>query len=156
MQLNFPWIYPVRVVQVVFGIIVLGLAAYAINIPVSSDTVNFMLFNGIWTAFLATPYLAFAPAFFPHAALQFVVPAVEAVTAIFWFAGFVATATILPPPRLCHGGLCNSLQAATVFGAFEWVLFMVTAVFAGLGALRTHREGRTGNAPPTTTVNLGV
>lgn len=28
MQLNFPWIYPVRVVQVVFGIIVLGLAAY--------------------------------------------------------------------------------------------------------------------------------
>lgn len=86
----------------------------------SSDTVNFMLFNGIWTAFIATPYLAFAPAFFPHAALQFVVPAVEAVTAIFWFAGFVATATILPPPRLCHGGLCNSLQAATVFGAFEW------------------------------------
>lgn len=28
MALNFPWIYPVRVAQVVFAIIVLGLTAY--------------------------------------------------------------------------------------------------------------------------------
>lgn len=92
----------------------------AINLSIGFSTFNFMVFNGIWTAFLATPYLAFAPAVFPHTALQYVVPAVELVTTIFWFSGFVATATILPPPRMCHGGLCNSLQAATVFGAFEW------------------------------------
>jgi hypothetical protein len=29
MALNFPWIYPVRAIQVVFAIIVLGLTAYS-------------------------------------------------------------------------------------------------------------------------------
>lgn len=29
MALNFPWIYPVRVIQVIFAIIVLGLTAYS-------------------------------------------------------------------------------------------------------------------------------
>lgn len=29
MALDFPWIYPVRVVQVIFAIIILGLTAYS-------------------------------------------------------------------------------------------------------------------------------
>lgn len=41
---------------------------------------------------------------------------------IFWFAGFIALGALLPPPRACHGSVCSSLQAATVFGAFEWYL----------------------------------
>lgn len=39
---------------------------------------------------------------------------------IFWFAGFIALAVWLPPARFCHGDVCSSLQAATVFGSFEW------------------------------------
>lgn len=33
MALSFPWIYPVRAAQVIFGIIVLGLMAYGLSHP---------------------------------------------------------------------------------------------------------------------------
>lgn len=79
-----------------------------------------MLFNGVWTAFIATPYLAFAPIYFPNFAQRIIVLAIDAITMIFWFAGFIALATDLPPARYCHGSLCSSLQAATVFGALTW------------------------------------
>lgn len=85
-----------------------------------SDTVNFMLFNGIWTAFFATPYLALAPVFFPNLAHRLVIPAVEIITMIFWFAGFIALGAALPPAEYCDWSACSSAQAATVFGAFEW------------------------------------
>jgi hypothetical protein len=85
-----------------------------------SDTVNFLLFLGCWTAFVAVPYLALSPIFFPRLAHHFVIPAVEVITMIFWFAGFIAMGAQLPPPRYCHYHVCSSLQAATVFAAFEW------------------------------------
>lgn len=81
-----------------------------------------MLFNGVWTLFIAVPYIALVPRFavlarihHPYAEL-----AMETVTMIFWFAGFIALGAALPPPRYCNGSVCNSMQAATVFGAFEW------------------------------------
>jgi hypothetical protein len=92
----------------------------AVSVVRWSDTVNFMLFNGVWTAFVATPYLALAPVFFPQLAHRFVIPAVEIVTMIFWFAGFIALGVLLPSPDYCHWGQCRALQAATVFGSFEW------------------------------------
>ncbi|KAJ5698290.1 hypothetical protein N7462_000295 [Penicillium macrosclerotiorum] len=66
---NIPWIYPVRIVQVLFGVIVVALTAYVISALYDwwsfSDTVNYLLFLGCWTAFVATPYLAAAPIYFP-------------------------------------------------------------------------------------------
>ncbi|OJJ69290.1 hypothetical protein ASPBRDRAFT_56986 [Aspergillus brasiliensis CBS 101740] len=147
MAVNFPWIYPVRVVQAIFAIIVLALSAYYISWFTYSDTVNFMLFNGIWTAFIATPYLALAPVFFPQLAHNIVIPAVEVITMIFWFAGFIALAVYLPPAEACHWSRCSALQAATVFGAFEWVLFLVTSVFAVLGLSRTRSSSSTKPTP---------
>lgn len=89
----------------------------------SSDAVNFMLFNGVWTLFIATPYLALAPVFFPNITNQFVILLAEALTMIFWFAGFIALAALLPASGWCSKfGPCRSLQAATVFGAFEWLV----------------------------------
>lgn len=85
-----------------------------------SDTVNFLLFLGCWTAFVAVPYLAISPIWFPRLAHHYAIPAVEVITMIFWFAGFIAMGATLPPPKWCHGSVCSSLQAATVFGAFEW------------------------------------
>jgi hypothetical protein len=85
-----------------------------------SDTVNFLVFLGCWTAFVAVPYLAISPIWFPRLAHRYVIPAVEVITMIFWFAGFIALGAMLPPPRGCHGSVCSSLQAATVFGALEW------------------------------------
>lgn len=84
------------------------------------STVNFLLFNSIWTAFITIPYLALAPIYFPNLAHRLIVVAIEAVTMIFWFAGFIALGAELPPAHHCHGGICSSLQATTVFGAFIW------------------------------------
>lgn len=140
--MTFPWIYPVRAVQALFAVIVIGLTGYGLfrtksfensqkktnKSPVVStfyngwsysDTVNFLLFLGCWTAFVAVPYLAISPIWFPRLAHHYVIPAVEVITMIFWFAGFIAMGAMLPRPR-CHGSACSSLQAATVFGAFEW------------------------------------
>ncbi|KAL5355447.1 marvel domain-containing protein [Aspergillus floccosus] len=138
MALNFPWTYPVRAIQVVFAIIILGLTAYIISVATGgySDTVNFMLFNSIWTAFVATPYLAAGPILVPNFPHRWIVPAVEIITTIFWFAGFIALAAMLPPPRYCHSGPCNAGQAASAFGAFEWALFLATSVYSTLAALR--------------------
>jgi len=57
-----------------------------------------------------------------HSALghKFVVLAVEALTALFWFAGWVATATLLGRSAECYGGYCSAAKAATVFAALEW------------------------------------
>ncbi|OOF94432.1 hypothetical protein ASPCADRAFT_208938 [Aspergillus carbonarius ITEM 5010] len=147
MAANFPWVYPVRVIQAIFAIIVLGLTAYYISWFTFSDTVNFMLFNGIWTAFIATPYLALAPVFFPQLAHRLVIPAVEVITMIFWFAGFIALGVYLPAAEYCHWSRCRALQAATVFGAFEWVLFLATSVVAVLDASRSQSSPSTKPTP---------
>lgn len=78
-----------------------------------------MLFNGVWTPFFAVPFLAVAPMYFPSVAQRIVVLAAEVITMIFWFAGFIALATLLPSPHYCYDA-CNSAQAAVVFGALEW------------------------------------
>lgn len=87
------------------------------------DVVNFMLFNGVWTLFIAIPYFALVPVFFPRLAPQPAVLGAEALTMIFWFAGFIALAAWLPPSSQCRTSPCRSLQAATVFGSFEWLVF---------------------------------
>ncbi|WEW56341.1 hypothetical protein PRK78_001784 [Emydomyces testavorans] len=109
-----------RAVQAVLAIIVLGLTAYAVSVWWNFDTVNFMLFNGVWTAFVAIPYFILSAMFFPALAHPYAIIAVDAVTMIFWFAGFIALGADLPRPRICVSSPCHSLQAATVFGAFEW------------------------------------
>lgn len=85
-----------------------------------------MLFNGVWTPFVAVPYLALAPTYFPNLAHRLIIVAVEVITMIFWFAGFIALAVALPGPSYCAGSACSSLQAATVFGAFEWYVLYAT------------------------------
>jgi hypothetical protein len=137
----FPWIYAVRIAQILFGLIVLALTAYGARPPSPSpalhpltfsqvvstfngwsysSTVDFNLFLGCWTTFLATPYLAAAPIYAPRLAHHYVIPAVEVVTMIFWFAGFVAMGAELPPAVGCTWSTCRALQAVTVFGSFEW------------------------------------
>lgn len=86
----------------------------------SSSTVNFLLFLACWTLLLALPYVALAPIWFPRISNLVIITAVEALTMLFWFAGFIALGAQLPPPSKCHGHRCRTLQAATVFGSFEW------------------------------------
>lgn len=88
----------------------------------SPSQVNFLLFNAIWT-FLALAYLIVVPWRFSEtiAHHKFAILGVEAVTMLFWFAGFIALAVFLSG-RLCYGRVCDCAKAAAVFAAFEWLV----------------------------------
>ncbi|KAL4959882.1 MARVEL domain-containing protein [Aspergillus stella-maris] len=147
-RFDLPLFYILRGLQAVFAVIVLGLTGHAVNRDWSWDTVNFMLFNGVWTLFIVVPYFILAPMFVPALAHRWALPAVDGVTMIFWFAGFIALAVDVSDSHLCsHWSVCQGLQAATAFGAFEWALFLVTFVLNLLGALR--RDPTPGPQPPT-------
>lgn len=146
MEFNFNIFLILRGVQALFAIIVLGLTAYAVNRTLGfNSTINFNLFCSIWTFFIAVPYLVLAPIYFPAAAHQYALIGVDAVTMIFWFAGFIALGSMLPPPQYCHGG-CGHMQAATVFGSFEWVLFLAAVVLVVLPLVRNRGSGVKANA----------
>lgn len=57
---------------------------------------------------------------FPAAAHKFAILAVEAVTMIFWFAGFIALAAMTGGWGCGSFGPCRAAIAAAVFGAIEW------------------------------------
>ncbi|EHK96172.1 hypothetical protein M7I_8129 [Glarea lozoyensis 74030] len=90
---------PLRVTQLIFAIISLGLTAYVVHLwaPLNyypwdrPSQPSFLLFCAIWTL-LALTYLILTPLRFPRFAHKYAILAVDAVTMIFWFAGFVAFA----------------------------------------------------------------
>jgi hypothetical protein len=84
----------------------------------SFDSVNFLLFDSVWTL-VAVPFLIIAP-MLSFAGHVYAVLVVDAVTMIFWFAGFIAVAAWISPSDNCRSTHCRSLTAATVFGAFTW------------------------------------
>ncbi|KAF2788539.1 hypothetical protein K505DRAFT_328861 [Melanomma pulvis-pyrius CBS 109.77] len=150
MALDF--VLPLRAVQAVFSIIVLGLTAYIVDASTSPwyswspDSVNFLLFCSVWTL-LAVAYLVLAPSRFPAAAHKFAIIGVEALTMLFWFAGWVAVAALWGDLSCgSHGGVCGAGTAAIVFGAFIWLTFVATTIVAALHVRRTSR-GDT-SAPP--------
>jgi hypothetical protein len=80
---------------------------------------NFLLFDAIWTI-LALAYLILAPLFFHTAAHKYGILAVEVLTSIFWFAGWVAAASFIGNSG-CHiSDVCKVATATTVFSAFLW------------------------------------
>lgn len=80
----------------------------------------FVFASAIWTAFFAVPYLALSPVSSYALERRYVIPGVESIIMILWFAGFVAQACSLPFPGKCTAAVCRLSQAAVVFGAFEW------------------------------------
>jgi len=138
-------ILPIRAVQAVFSIIVLGTLAYAADrFWDSPSEINFLIFVSVWTL-LALAYLIVAPMKFQQFAHKWAILGVEAVTMIFWFAGFIALADLLGDARCGsragrRSGVCRSSIAGCVFAAFEWILFAITTAVSGLHAWRNKNE----------------
>ncbi|EOD49496.1 hypothetical protein GTA08_BOTSDO00131 [Neofusicoccum parvum] len=147
----FNFTLPMRIAQAVFTIVVLGLTAYVCDWWTSHwhanspAEINFLIFTSVWTI-LALVYLVVAPARFPVAAHKFGILAAEALTMLFWFAGFIALAVWLDD-RVCFGSVCASAKAATVFAAFEWLIFAGTTILATLHVWRTRNSNDSKPAP---------
>ncbi|KAF1809917.1 hypothetical protein P152DRAFT_143548 [Eremomyces bilateralis CBS 781.70] len=137
-------ILPLRGIQTVTAIVVLGLTGYVSNWwlgywhAMAPTQINFLIFCSIWSN-VALVYLILAPAKFPAAAHKYAILAVESVTMLFWFAGFVALAVFLGN-RVCLGHVCSVAKGATGVAAVSWALFAATTVMAALHCWRTSRH----------------
>jgi hypothetical protein len=142
---------PIRATQFLFSIIVLGVLAYASHDWAwswSPSSINFLIFTSVWTL-LALVYLVLSPIHYKPAAHKYGILAVEAVTMIFWFAGFIALASYLNDVNCgrAHWGPCRAAIAGDVFAAFEWLLFTFTTVLAALHCFRTRNSHSTKHDP---------
>ena len=156
----FIFTLPLRVTQASLGFIVLVLSAYVSNHWTwggawSPAPVNFLIFCAVWTL-LALAYLVVAPWRFPDAAHKLGILAVEVVTTIFWFAGWVSLASLLGDIGLGRWAVGHAATAACVFAAFEWCVslplgdltltaqrlcFCASTIMASLHCWRTRRDG---------------
>ncbi|KFY71415.1 hypothetical protein V499_08367 [Pseudogymnoascus sp. VKM F-103] len=138
MDLAETLLLPVRAVQALFAIIVLGLLADVTTNWYTASEVNFLIFASVWTL-LAVAYLVIAPLTFPAAAHKHAILVAEALTMLFWFAGFIALADLLGKVGCTsrQGKACGESIGGTVFAAFEWLLFLGTTALAALHVFRT-------------------
>ncbi|KAK9353856.1 membrane-associating domain-containing protein [Lipomyces doorenjongii] len=153
-----------RITQVVFAIICLGLAAETVS--VYSNDAGYLIFVSAWTL-LALAYIVFAPIYWSGGVFHRLAPfGVELLTNVFWFTAFIVMASIYGPgscswydddyyyyypgyhhPRGYHSGryktACETSKAAIAFAAINWLLFMFTSgiMTAGLFRMPFTRRG---------------
>ncbi|RVX68816.1 hypothetical protein B0A52_07471 [Exophiala mesophila] len=150
-------------VALVWSIIELGLSAYAVDVTWRSSVANsrfgFLVFASLWTI-LVTAFFILFPMFSRRSGggearcMSPLTLVLNAVTMIFWLAGFAAVADMyISAP----GGTTGAILA---FGVMLWLIFLallVLNVLAAFGILRSDRLGHgrlTGgkSAPPAATV----
>ncbi|KAJ5218762.1 marvel domain-containing protein [Penicillium cinerascens] len=145
MAANRPVHFALRALQLIFAIIVIGTDGYAIHVFRGHevyeqfvygnfydyygvpDAWGFLMFCAGWT-FLGVIFLLIAGnRFADHRLIGYIRVAVEAVALLSWTAGFIASAinigTNACPAQENH---CRAITAATVFGALEMLLFVIT------------------------------
>lgn len=93
------------------------------------DAWGFLMFCAGWT-FLMILFVLIAGIRIPnHVLIGYVRAGVETVALLSWLAGFIAVAINIGASDCSEGNSrCGLLKAATVFGALEWVLSMITTI----------------------------
>ncbi|KAK0508828.1 hypothetical protein JMJ35_009104 [Cladonia borealis] len=156
-------------VQFLFAIIVLGLTGHVSALTDGYATPSqdaFELFCAVFTI-LVVIYLAASPRLFDRKLHHpFIVLGLNAITMLFWFAAFIAMAVFHHNLEevdffdgfdgnvygVCGliGSYCPSVEAAAIFGAFEWALFAAATALAAL-AIFQNREKSMGSGPQVST-----
>ncbi|KAJ5233186.1 hypothetical protein N7468_006142 [Penicillium chermesinum] len=139
--------------QLLCAIIVMGLDGYAIHVyrghedevdsPVYDGDAElyagvpsswgFLMFCAAWT-FVVVIFRFFEPGLASRPLVGYLGIFFEGVAVLSWFAGFIAVAVNVGSSNSCTSGhnSCAEVKAATAFGAFEWLLFMITAAAAAM------------------------
>lgn len=117
------------------------------------DAWGFLMFCAGWT-FLVVIFVLVAGVRFPdHAWIGYIRVAVETVALLSWLAGFIAVAVNIGTEGCPTGNnSCGSLKAATVFGAFEWLLSVITTVPTTMLVFQSIREPKTAAPSPPAAV----
>jgi hypothetical protein len=114
---------------------------------------GFLMFCAAWTVLVIMIQLIAGMSFTDRVWIGYIRVAVEGVAVLSWPAGFIAVAVNIPT-NVCSEGVdsCGALKVATVFGAFEWLLFMVTVTWTFMLVFRGSRKSRTPTSRPIATV----
>lgn len=107
--------------------------------PVPSE-IAFVIFAAVFTLLVHLPYCTLCPTYFPALASGYASLAFEALTTIFWFAGFIAQAVFLNELAVCRGSVCGSARAATGFAGVLFGVFVVTLYFPVFYCFFAERE----------------
>jgi len=145
----------IRVVQFVLSVVVLGLVGNTISgvnkyydasrLSNELEPLSFLIFCCVWT-WLVIAYLIVTPLALPVAYNMWAQLALEAISWIFWLAGFASTASFAsdwaPYFEGSKGkifGYWASAAAGAAMGALVWILFTVTLVVFSL-RLHAYRQ----------------
>jgi len=105
---------------------------------------GFLMFCAAWTFLVVIFQLIAGNAFSNRAHIGYVCVAVEAIAFLSWFTGWIAVAANIGTEACPEGYIsCGTLKAAAVFGAVEWLLFIVTTTVAFSLVLESKRQSRT-------------
>ncbi|KAF2640791.1 hypothetical protein P280DRAFT_327544 [Massarina eburnea CBS 473.64] len=158
------WVLPVRGVQFALTVTVLGMMGYVANWwqthwrQMSPVEVNFLIFAPVWSL-LALPVLTIVPLKFPRATEsagpKYGLLALELITSLYWFGGFVALAVFLND-RICFGAVCSVAKAGTAVSAINWAAWTVTLVAGIVGLFRRGGSGMGKSAEPKVEMHQGV
>jgi len=137
---------PLRIVQVIFAVVVLGLSSYVANwydadtLTASPSQINFLIFVPPFS-FISIVYLEVVSRFVPKASHPFAHLGFEVLNALFYFAGFIALAVFIGKLLFCRGSVCAAARADTAFAAFSWMLWTASSVIVGMKTLKGGFKG---------------
>ncbi|KAI3552106.1 uncharacterized protein CLUP02_00691 [Colletotrichum lupini] len=146
-------ILPLRIVQGVLALVILGLSAFIANwynmdtMTSSPSQVNFLVFVPLWS-FISIAYLELVPKFAPRASHPWGAVAFELLNVLFYFAGFIALAVFLSKLLFCRGTVCAVARADTVLAAFEFALWSGTSLLMVKDVFKTGFRKPSAAGPP--------
>ena len=104
--------------------------------------VNFLIFSPTWSI-LALAALVVVPmkmsTLASSTAGSFGLLALEVLTMLYWFGGFIAMAVFLRD-RICFGAVCDVAKAGTALSAVSWLVWTGSLVISVVTMLRKRNE----------------
>ncbi|OHF02424.1 hypothetical protein CORC01_02119 [Colletotrichum orchidophilum] len=146
-------ILPLRIVQGVLALVILGLSAFVANwynmdtMTSSPSQINFLVFVPLWS-FISIAYLELVPKFAPRASHPWGAVAFELLNVLFYFAGFIALAVFLSKLLFCRGTVCAAARADTVLAALEFSLWAGTSLLMIKDVFKTGFRKPSAAGPP--------
>jgi len=131
------FLLPLRILQIVLSLIVLGTAGYVANwynsdtLTASPSQINFLIFVPVWS-FITIAYLEITPLYAKRASHPYAHFALEIITTIFYFSGFIALAVFLSKLLYCRGSVCASARAAAIFSSISCATWVLTTILLGI------------------------
>ncbi|KAI1245479.1 hypothetical protein MGN70_012369 [Eutypa lata] len=124
-----------RAAQLALAFIIMALMAYVADwynsdtLTMAPPQVNWQLACSV-ISILSLIYLEGAKRFAPRAFHSAAALGLESANAVFHFSGFIYLAVFIGKLLFCRGSVCAAARAASVFGAFEFLFWCVSAALA--------------------------